>query len=344
MMEKELQYIGLPVVQRASTRLMEVAGVQLPNIATRIRLANRNWYDPKPRVVWDVKQQVKAGASPETARPIVQELISNQYNRATVVYTDGSKCDDAVGAGVYSENIQRSIGLPLYCSVFSAEAYAIKSALYSSTNNTSNELLIMSDSASCLRAIDSGKSQHPWIQEIECLVRNRIVYLCWIPGHAGIYGNEEADRLAGESRNHIPLNVAIPRKDATKAMSQVIRQHWEEHWAQETEVKLREIKSETKMWSDQENPADQRVLTRLRIGHTRLTHEFLLKKTSAPVCDCCGTVVNVRHLILHCRKFDEARRKYAIDPTSLRAALCNNDESEKRLLNFLQDTNMYRKL
>jgi ribonuclease HI len=341
MMEKDSRNVDLPVVQRASDRLMEVAGVPFPNIAVRTRLANRTWYEPKPRVVWDVKRQVKAGAPTEKVRPIVRELLSNRFNRATVVYTDGSKCDDTVGSGVFSDNVQRSIGLPSNCSVFSAEAFAIKSALNVSA---SNELLIMSDSASCLAAIESGKSKHPWIQQIEDLLRNRTVHLCWIPGHVGIHGNEEADRLAGEARSHLPLNVGLPRKDAAKAMSQAIRQQWEERWALSTEVKLREVKADTKKWSDRDNSADQRVLTRLRIGHTRLTHEFLLKKSSPPVCDCCGTVVDVRHIILQCRKFAAARTTYGIDPTSLHAALCNDDDCEKRLLKFLKEANVYSRL
>lgn len=237
--------------------------------------------------------------------------------------------------------MQRSIGLPPQCSVFSAEAFAIKSALL---NVTSNELLILSDSASCLSAIESGKSQHPWIQEIEDIVRNRQVRLCWIPAHTGVHSNEAADRLAGEVRNNPPQNVAIPRRDAVKGVNYTIRQQWENQWMLMTDMKLKEIKFDTKKWMDQESSADQRVLTRLRIGHTRLTHEFLLKKSSPPVCECCGTVVDVRHMILHCRKYDDVRRKYGIEPTSLREALCNDDDNEKRMLMFLKEIDVYRKL
>lgn len=290
--------------------------------------------------MWTVKQQVKAGDPPEMVRPIVHELLSGRFNRYTVVYTDGSKSNGTVGAGVFGENISRSVGLPPQCSVFSAEAFAIKLALNLVEN--SKELLILSDSASCLAAIESGKSQHPWIQGIEDALHNRVVYLCWIPGHAGVAGNEEADRLADEGRHRTPMNVALPGKDTKKAMKQAIRQSWESQWSLLRDVKLREVKFTTEKWPDHANPIDQRVLTRLRIGHTRITHEFLLKRTCPPVCDCCGTTLDVRHLILECRKYDEARRQHCIDPTSLRVALSCDSENEEKLLKFLRDTNIYK--
>ncbi|XP_055522868.1 uncharacterized protein LOC129717049 [Wyeomyia smithii] len=333
----------LPIVHRTSEMLVEPTGLPLPAISLRTRLTDRSWYNHKPDVRWEIKSIVKAGDPPEIVCPIVQEFLHNYGNHHRIVYTDGSKSNEGVGAGIYNENQMLSIGLPQQCSVFSAEAFAIKSAITSNAN--CNQLLILLDSASYLLAIETGKSQHPWIQDIENLMRNRRIQLCWIPGHAGIHGNEEADRLAGEAgRSNARLNIAIPGEDAVKSIKAENRHQWEIRWAQSTEVKLREIKSDTTKWPDCENTLDQRVLTRLRIGHTRLTHEFLLKKSSPPMCECCGTVIDVRHIILHCRKFDDARKKYKIESNSLRTALCNDSESEKQLMNYLKETNVYKKL
>ncbi|XP_058840267.1 uncharacterized protein LOC131695767 [Topomyia yanbarensis] len=342
LLEKSRDNADLPLVRRASEELSEVIGMPLPNICTRTRLATRKWYEPQPHVVWDIKRSVNAGDPSEVVRPVVKELLNARFSNSTVVYTDGSKDDDAVGAGMFGEHLQQSTGLPPQCSVFSAEAFAIKTAVTS--YYTSNDLLIMTDSASCLSAIEAGTSQHPWIQEIETMIRHRPINLCWIPGHAGIRGNEEADRLAGEARGNAPLQIAIPGADANNQAKSAIRNHWYRRWSASTEVKLREIKFDTVKWTDRESSADQRVLTLLRIGHTRLTHDFLLKRETPPVCDCCGVTVDVRHIILQCRKHDDARRMHNIDSTSLRVALGNDGDTEDKLLSFLKETNLYKRI
>ncbi|XP_058840806.1 uncharacterized protein LOC131696273 [Topomyia yanbarensis] len=210
----------------------------------------------------------------------------------------------------------------------------------------SERLLILNDGSHTRidPATEAGTSQHPWIQQIENMLRGRPIKLCWIPGHAGIHGNEEADRLAGEARGNAPLQIAVPGADANNRMKTAIRNQWFRRWSASTEVKLREVKFDTGKWTDRENSAEQRVLTRLRIGHTRLTHDFLLKKTSPPVCDCCGIIVDVRHVILHCRKYDDVRRKHDIESTSLRAALRNDRKNEESMVKFLKETNLFNML
>ena len=103
---------------------------------------------------------------------------------------DGSNSGDTVGAGLFHRSITDNYSLPQEWGVFSAEVYAIKMALQ--IPNVSN-LVIMTDSASCLLALEAGKCKHPWIQEAEIAARARNVQFCWIHGHCDI---DEADRFA----------------------------------------------------------------------------------------------------------------------------------------------------
>uniref|UniRef100_A0A8D8WF61 Uncharacterized protein n=1 Tax=Cacopsylla melanoneura TaxID=428564 RepID=A0A8D8WF61_9HEMI len=48
-------------------------------------------------------------------------------------------------------------------------------------------------------------------------------------------------------------------------------------------------------------------LTRIRIGHTNLTHCFLMKKEPPPVCEVCTCPLTVIHILKHCRKFQSLR-------------------------------------
>jgi hypothetical protein len=51
-------------------------------------------------------------------------------------------------------------------------------------------------------------------------------------------------------------------------------------------------------------------LTRLRIGHTRLTHGHLLRGEAAPVCRNCGVPLSVTHILVDCLRYSVAHRIY----------------------------------
>ena len=53
------------------------------------------------------------------------------------------------------------------------------------------------------------------------------------------------------------------------------------------------------------------VLNRLHIGHSYLTHSFILRKEEAPVCVACNAVITVKHIILiEGADLLEIRKKY----------------------------------
>ena len=45
---------------------------------------------------------------------------------------------------------------------------------------------------------------------------------------------------------------------------------------------------------------DAVILRRLRIGHTRVTHKYLLSGDSQPLCDECKCSLTVKHILLEC--------------------------------------------
>ena len=52
------------------------------------------------------------------------------------------------------------------------------------------------------------------------------------------------------------------------------------------------------------------VLNRLHIGHSYLTHSFILRKEEAPVCVACDVVLTVKHILIECAGLLEIRKKY----------------------------------
>ena len=52
------------------------------------------------------------------------------------------------------------------------------------------------------------------------------------------------------------------------------------------------------------------VLDRLHVGHSYLTHSFILRKEEAPVCVACNVVLKVKHILVECADLLEIRKKY----------------------------------
>ena len=52
---------------------------------------------------------------------------------------------------------------------------------------------------------------------------------------------------------------------------------------------------------------DCSALARLRIGHTRLTHGYLMDRSDPPRCAHCDTQITVSHILLTCPLYTGAR-------------------------------------
>ena len=50
------------------------------------------------------------------------------------------------------------------------------------------------------------------------------------------------------------------------------------------------------------------VLARLHIGHSYLTHSFILSAEDPPVCVACDCRLTVKHILLECADFREKKR------------------------------------
>ena len=53
---------------------------------------------------------------------------------------------------------------------------------------------------------------------------------------------------------------------------------------------------------------DEVVLCRARIGHTHLTHSYILKKDPPPLCEDCQCLLTVHHILVECNHFAQERK------------------------------------
>ena len=52
---------------------------------------------------------------------------------------------------------------------------------------------------------------------------------------------------------------------------------------------------------------DEVVLCRARIGHTYMTHSYILKKDPPPQCEHCQCILTVRHILVECNYLAQTR-------------------------------------
>jgi len=52
------------------------------------------------------------------------------------------------------------------------------------------------------------------------------------------------------------------------------------------------------------------MINRLKIGHSRLTHSYLLSGEDQPTCTKCDTVLTVKHILLDCPELWDVQLKY----------------------------------
>lgn len=328
------------VFTRAQSNFLQITKKNLPQIASVERLSGRGWNASIPTIDWQMKESIRAGDSKEKVAAAFGEL-KEKFSNFLHAYTDGSVTDRHVGVGILVGTRGTATRLPEQCSIFSAEAFAIKEAI-SACENEHKPTVIFSDSASVLAAIESGYSTHPWIQKIELAITLRRITLCWIPGHTGIYGNEEADRLAKSAVDLDISPVPVPARDARLWAKNQILISWEKQWRSQRDNHLRRIKASILPGIDQMEQADQMVLTRLRIGHTRITHQGIFSNTKLQ-CDVCNKQLTVEHIIIDCPKYNRERLDAEIiGPIDY--ALQNDKHLEKKIIRFLKTIHLYHEI
>lgn len=315
---------------------------RLPKVLQLIRISDRIWNMPSPRIDWGLKHKLSTKDSPLKVQAEFRSTVETNYKSHIKLYTDGSKLGNNVGFGVYGPGINKSLRLPNYCSVFSAEAAALKLAVEEMYPSDA-PVVIFTDSASVLKSIESGKSRHPWVQLIENKYKSNISF-CWIPGHKGIAGNELADRLAAVGRTSQRQSTKVPGDDIRKYIASSIEIAWKVTWSKETDLFLRKVKGTTEKWNDREKRKEQRILSRLRVGHTKITHaHYLGSARDAPECEVCLCRLTVEHLLVSCPIYDNYRNDVNL-PASVRDILSNDSNTEEQLLLFLKNSQLIDKI
>ena len=176
---------------------------------------------------------------------------------------------------------------------------------------------IFCDAKSVLQSLECFDTKHPvvlkileWLYIIQC--RGVDIMFCWVPAHVNVAGNEKADQLAKSAAAElIPRRRPLPCRDFFPNIKVAVRNTWQQRWDSVGPNKLREITVRSIPWKYLRMPRQwETALCRLRIGHTRLTHGFLMAGEHQPFCDDCLVPLTVKHLLIECPSLRDLRDRH----------------------------------
>ena len=280
-----------------------------------MQLNSPPWLLEKSEVILDLNKLSKKKTHPL----IYQEKLHNIQDKLPNylhIYTDGSKDNYGTGCRAVINNKTMKKSLPKEASIFTAEICAINLALKIISNNKAKKFIIYSDSISVLHSIKNQKLDNPLIvnllNKLHALRQSKKIIFCWIPGYMGIQGNDKADSLAQAAVNIPPDKTSkLPYTDLKHKIKQIITERWQQLWDENTQNKLRQIEPLLKERKREASNArkEETILSRLRIGHTRLTHDFILKEEAPPKCPCRNHYT-FRHILIECTNISRIRKSF----------------------------------
>ena len=121
-----------------------------------------------------------------------------------------------------------------------------------------------------------------------------------------------------------------------------LHRKWQQQWSNNIHNKFFQIQSTLGEWrlASRKSRREQVVISRLKIGHTRLTHSFILKQEPQPQCSTCQPTFMVKHILIECRAFAVIRKLF-FKVNSL-TNLFGNVKVDNAL-SFLRETALYKK-
>ena len=132
----------------------------------------------------------------------------------------------------------------------------------------------------------------------------------------GILGNEKADAAAKFALSLPVTRMKLPATGMYPRITKLILNfdEWQEVWNCCAGNKLHAIRPTVGDYKQKTclSRRDSVLLNRLRIGHTHLTHSFLLSGDDLPECGTCQCPLTVKHILVECVDLKDVRNKHFV--------------------------------
>jgi len=306
---------------------------------------------------------------------------------AVRIYTDGSAHDGLVGAAVVlwkkgkkSKILRFQLGTAEEHTVFEAKLVGLILGLQLATENIQGKanITVGIDNQATIKAMKSklNKPGHYLAAEVlKCtsqlhkkLGNKSLIKLCWMPGHVGIKGNEEADveaKKATEGQTSRPdklphtlkNKIKISKSALNQSFKEKRRKEWKEEWSKSPRYKrAKSIDSSLlskKFMALISNPKISRAATskifQLRTRHIPLkAYLHKIKCAQDASCDKCGYPRETpQHYLLECPEYEKERRRLLEGRSGSKrkfASLVTDEEHICKLANYITETKRFHEV
>jgi len=106
--------------------------------------------------------------------------------------------------------------------------------------------------------------------------------------------------------------MKLPARELIPCASKFCLDEWQDIWDCCEGYKLHSIYPTVGSVKHSRNVSryDFVLLNRLQIGHSRLTHSYLLYSDDLPTCQSCGLLLTVKHILVECTNLRDIHEKY----------------------------------
>jgi len=197
---------------------------------------------------------------------------------------------------------------------------------------------ICSDSQAALKALQAAKTTSPFVRKCQKALNNistqHTVGLHWVPGLAGVQGNEIGNRLARDSSVHLFVGpqpvLGVSRQNIRRKIKRWMENQQLVLWRgpYSTQRQARELIIGPDLATTAQllsfNRTQSRVVIGLLTGNNTLRrHLYVMKLSNNPTCRKCGTVEESSvHILCECEALASLRHAYLgsffLDPEDIR--------------------------
>ena len=356
MPDEDIKLTHKPCLRRVGQWVLREAGVEDSQVEPFLSTSPEPPWTSHPgpgsvQIVTDLPTTTRRTDPPDKRRQAAERALAALPTPDCTIWSDGSAAGGTTngggGAVIILHHEERSIeclaAAGASCSSTRAELVAVQTALKTvaglppTSANSITEVRLCTDSRACLQILQRGPTVQPealaadiWATINNLTEKGKNITLQWVPGHAGIQGNEEADKLANRAAAELNQDaIPIDMSSARSAIRRRIAKWTADRARAHPHLPPTPFHDDLTRW-------EQTTLSQLRVGKSILTRKTLheIGLATNPDCKECGEEDSVRHLLTECPAYADARARIWGGP--LPSLECVLGGSAHQIFNYLR--------